>query len=95
MHLQETRKKCHDTCISQLINRRDIVMIGSLSTDVPEPRTAAGSFLLTHFDTIASVMASHQTSKQDFSSPRQLAETVQQKEQLTSGCRSWLTDVCA
>ena len=53
------------------------------------------SFLLTRFDTIASAMASHQASKQEFFSPRQVAETVQQKEQLTSGYRSWLTDVCA
>ena len=52
-------------------------------------------FLLTRFNTIAFVMASHQTSQQEFSSPRQVAETVQQREQLTSGCRSWLTDVCA
>ena len=50
-------------------------------------------FLLTRFDTNAYV--SHQTSKQEFSSPRQVAETVQQREQLTSGCRSWLTDVSA
>ena len=33
--------------------------------------------------------------KQEFSSARQVAETVQQKEQLTSGCLSWLMDVCA
>ena len=29
-------------------------------------------------------MASHQTSKQEFSSPRQLSETIQEREQLTS-----------
>ena len=51
-------------------------------------------FLLALFDTIASVLGSHQTSKQEFSSLRQVAETVQIKEQLTSGCRSWLRDVC-
>ena len=58
--------------------------------DVRESRTASGTevnfFSLTRFDTIASVTASHQTSKQEFSSLRQVAETVQQKEHLTSGC---------
>ena len=45
-------------------------------------------FFLARFDTIV------QTSKQELSGPRKVAETVQQKEQLTSGCRSWFTDVC-
>ena len=47
-------------------------------------------FLLTRFDTIASVMASHQRSKQEFSSPRQIAKVVQQREQFTTGFLSWL-----
>ena len=46
-------------------------------------------------DAIASVTASHQTPKVEFSSPRQVAETIQQREELISGRRSWPTNVCA
>ena len=35
-------------------------------------------FLLTNFKTVASVMTSHQISKQEFSIPRQVAKTAQQ-----------------
>ena len=37
-------------------------------------------FLLTPLDAIASVMARHQTPKQELSSPKQAAETSQQSE---------------
>ena len=77
---------------------------GSLSIDVMS-RIANGNrklifFLLTRFDTIVSVMASHQTSKQDFSNRRlhargKTSSENKPTEQLTYGCRSWLTDVCA
>ena len=51
--------------------------------------------LLTPLDAIASVKESHQRPRHEFSSPRQVTETTQQREQLTSGCRWWLTNVCA
>ena len=67
--LKETLTTLLDTLVSKTVKnvKRAIKAQTSVSC---ERQPEVDFFPLTRFDTIASVMASHQKSKQEFSSPR-------------------------
>ena len=79
----------------QLHGRQSI--LGSLNTDVREPRTATRSrffSFLERFDAITFETSSHRGPTRAFLVGCEEQKRARKRKLSTSGCRPWLTNVC-